>query len=312
MAEIVLVHGIDQQQKTADTLEAEWVPALAGALRLGGFAEEADRLVGKSADARRDVRMAFYGSMFLKGGQQGSGDGPEFTLTQKSFAEQLALEWLQRIAMSASDLSARNSARIALVDLEAIKGESQGLKSGIRSAIASLAQVKGLGRLGVGLVERTVKQSVAQVGIYFESQEGHGQMLTAVARLIDSDTRVVIAHSLGSVIAYEALHLMGSTCSLPLFITMGSPLGVRGLIYDRVWPQPPSFPPCVVRWVNVADTNDFVSAEPDLRQAFSNGIPEHSIFENHFVDNGSSAHEACRYLSKRIVGEAVGEALKGS
>jgi hypothetical protein len=30
MAEIVLVHGIDQQQKSADVLESEWLPALAG------------------------------------------------------------------------------------------------------------------------------------------------------------------------------------------------------------------------------------------------------------------------------------------
>ena len=29
MAEIVLVHGIDQQQKSADKLESAWLPALA-------------------------------------------------------------------------------------------------------------------------------------------------------------------------------------------------------------------------------------------------------------------------------------------
>jgi hypothetical protein len=33
MAEIVLVHGIDQQQKSADKLESAWLPALAGGIR---------------------------------------------------------------------------------------------------------------------------------------------------------------------------------------------------------------------------------------------------------------------------------------
>jgi hypothetical protein len=37
MAEIVLVHGIDQQQKSADRLEQEWLPDLAGDVRIGGI-----------------------------------------------------------------------------------------------------------------------------------------------------------------------------------------------------------------------------------------------------------------------------------
>ena len=36
MAEIVLVHGIDQQQKTADKLESEWLPALSGGVHGSG------------------------------------------------------------------------------------------------------------------------------------------------------------------------------------------------------------------------------------------------------------------------------------
>ena len=44
MAMIVLVHGIALEQKSADMLEAEWLPALAGGVRNAGFPATADRL----------------------------------------------------------------------------------------------------------------------------------------------------------------------------------------------------------------------------------------------------------------------------
>ena len=61
MARIVLVHGIAQEQKSADTLEAEWLPSLAGGVRLAGDAALADTLW---RDARPgSARMAFYGDL---------------------------------------------------------------------------------------------------------------------------------------------------------------------------------------------------------------------------------------------------------
>jgi hypothetical protein len=44
VAVIVLVHGIAQEQRSADDLEAEWLPALAGGLRTAGYPELADKL----------------------------------------------------------------------------------------------------------------------------------------------------------------------------------------------------------------------------------------------------------------------------
>ena len=37
MATIVFVHGIAQQQLPADSLEKDWIPALAGGVRKAGF-----------------------------------------------------------------------------------------------------------------------------------------------------------------------------------------------------------------------------------------------------------------------------------
>ena len=72
MAEIVLVHGIDQQQKSADMLESQWTPCLAGGVRTAGFPEVADCIWREShKPGSIETRMAFYGSLFLAPGQQG-------------------------------------------------------------------------------------------------------------------------------------------------------------------------------------------------------------------------------------------------
>ena len=99
---------------------------------------------------------------------------------------------------------------------------------------------------------------------------------------------------------------------LPLLLTIGSPLGLETIIYQRLRPQPPSFPPRVKRWVNVADREDYVAAEPDLRPMFSDGMPAAAMFESRFtVDNGAQPHNADFYVSKAEVGKAVGEAVSG-
>jgi hypothetical protein len=61
VATIVLVHGIAQEQRSADTLEAEWLPHLAGGLRVAGYEELADRLWHRRGTPEEvSTRMAFY------------------------------------------------------------------------------------------------------------------------------------------------------------------------------------------------------------------------------------------------------------
>ncbi|MFF0000678.1 hypothetical protein [Streptomyces avermitilis] len=73
---------------------------------------------------------------------------------------------------------------------------------------------------------------------------------------------VVIAHSLGSVIAYEILH--GSNdLHVPLLVTLGSPLALPKAIFHRLSPSPDhgrgKRPPAARRWANLADPGDLVA-----------------------------------------------------
>lgn len=93
-----------------------------------------------------------------------------------------------------------------------------------------------------------------------------------VAGVISSTgARVVIAHSLGSVVAYEALHAHPEL-QVDLFLTLGSPLALRHGVFDRLSPAPLADtgerPTGVRRWVNLSDHGDIVAVPRPFKQRF--------------------------------------------
>jgi hypothetical protein len=308
MATIVLVHGIDQQQKSADTLETEWLPALAGGVRTAGFPEIADRLWRDRATPRGiDTRMAFYGHLFLQKGQMGDDPG-DFTAAEEQIAEQLAEEWLVRAAASSRPADQATAARELAYLRKEIGQQEQGLGHLARKAIQSVARVRWFAPYGMGFAERFVKRALAQVTRYLNDDAIGQPARRAVAGLIGPETQIVIGHSLGSVIAYEVVAKLQQP--LPLFLTIGSPLGLQTIVYQKLRSQPPAFPANVQRWVNVSDRDDFIAAEPDLSKMFSRGIPPGASFEStHTVDNGADPHNAGFYLTKAEIGRPIGQAL---
>jgi hypothetical protein len=311
MAEIVLVHGIDQQQKSADTLENDWLPALAGGIRNAGFPDVADQIWrGTGSLGRIETRMAFYGHLFLAPGQQGDDPG-EFGPEEAAFAEALAVEWLKHVVERATKERVRETGGRELAYVTEQMGAEQGAGSVVRSAIASLAKISWFAPYGMGFAERFVNRSLAQVTRYLTNEVIRSAALESVSKLIGPETKVLIGHSLGSVVAYEAAH--GLQQPLPLLVTLGCPLGLQTVIYQRLRPQPPAFPPNVRRWVSVADRDDFIAAEPDLRGLFGTGMPVDALFEGGYtVDNGADPHNAGFYLGKAQLGKPVGEVLSSA
>ena len=123
---------------------------------------------------------------------------------------------------------------------------------------------------------------------------------------MDDDTRVIVAHSLGSVVAYEAL------CANPQwpvrhFITLGSPLGIRNLIFDALQPAPQrevgAWPGNVQHWTNISDSGDVVALTKKLEPLFMPQIVDLS------VANGMKVHDASRYLTTREAGDAIAAAI---
>jgi pimeloyl-ACP methyl ester carboxylesterase len=128
-----------------------------------------------------------------------------------------------------------------------------------------------------------------------------------VAALLDEDTKLVIGHSLGSVVAWEACQALDR--SLPVLITLGSPLGLDNVVYSRLRPQPPTWPAPVHRWVNVAHLDDVIAVEPDLAPLFPG--PDGLTIESHTPPSKHEHHAAAGYLEEQATGRAVADALGG-
>lgn len=117
----------------------------------------------------------------------------------------------------------------------------------------------------------------------------------------------MIAHSLGSVIAYRTL-AEHPGLELPLFIRVGSPLG-SSKVFDTLTPAPVDgvgvWPGGVRRWVNIAAVGDKATTEvPRLADRFGPRV------EDRLVNNGHRAHDPEPYLNNPVTGQAVVEVLR--
>lgn len=306
MATIVLVHGIAQEQYSADTLEAAWLPALAGGVRTSGAHALADLLWRHRADGRIDTRMAYYGDLFLSAGAQGGPSSDPGDDVAAELTESLARALLENAAAFAADPRDRTEAARRLGQLDP-HGEAQGARSALRPALNGLAALRWFAPLGVGVAGRTVWRALSQVTRYLGDERVRAEAQSRVRTQIGPDTRLVIGHSLGSVVAYEALH----HCEHPVaLLTLGSPLGLRTVVYDLLRPAPPTVPVAVTRWDNLVDRDDLVAARVDLAELFpaaagSTVLPVTAPL----VDNGAKPHDATHYLTKSEVGGIVSAVL---
>ncbi|WUD70693.1 hypothetical protein OG937_02850 [Streptomyces sp. NBC_00510] len=122
------------------------------------------------------------------------------------------------------------------------------------------------------------------------------EVATRIAR---HQPRIVIAHSLGSVVAYEALQAHPEL-QPELLLTLGSPLALPRVVYDRLIPAPRASGavlqgirlPGQTRWVNIADPGDPVAVPPQLSKHFAGIALDHtSVISAHY-----RFHHATNYL----------------
>jgi len=84
------------------------------------------------------------------------------------------------------------------------------------------------------------RKDLLQVTRYLTEDDLRAAAQARVAALLDEDTQLVIGHSLGSVLAWEACQALDRP--LPVLVTLGSPLGLDTVVYPRLRPQPPAWP----------------------------------------------------------------------
>lgn len=175
-------------------------------------------------------------------------------------------------------------------------------------AAAILDRIPWFGRSTLAAAS-VVNRTLAQVTRYLDDPAIDDYAIAQVNKHLTTETRVVIGHSLGSVVAYDTLRDRPSDQPVPLMVTLGSPLGLPA-ISQRLQPQPPGFPAAVRRWVNIAAPDDVVAARRELHAVFDRDRPHSAVFEDTWnVDNGSKPHQIKFYVTKKSCGAAVADAL---
>ena len=124
------------------------------------------------------------------------------------------------------------------------------------------------------------------------------------------ETPILITHSLGTVIGLDVIQKLNQE-ELPLFITMGSPLGSEW-IQSRL--KSNDFPRTVGRWINVYDPVDIVT-QPDqrIRNDFTGinnrEVLDHAVGPNTNQDGKLDPHHWWSYLQSTPVQAAVEDFL---
>lgn len=276
MARITAVHGIGQQYLGADVLESEWLPSLRSGLRL----------VNANLLEADDLCCVFYGDLFRPKGFKAPAQPYEPGDVSPNFEQELLEAWWLE--------AARTDPRVPGSEVS-IKARSP---QSVQRALQALTRSKFFADIAL----RTMIGDLKQVSAYFLNEEVRRDIQERVTKAIGPDTLVLIGHSLGSIIAYEAL------CAHPewpvrAFVTLGSPLGIRNLVFERLRPFPLNgrgvWPGKVQQWINVADVGDVVALVKELHGPFGEQV------QDRLVNNGATAHDVKPYLTAKETGAAI-------
>ncbi|MFE2158956.1 serine peptidase [Streptomyces lydicus] len=165
------------------------------------------------------------------------------------------------------------------------------------------------------LTQLFIRLFFREVAAYLRTDDSPARLAAreeVAMRIARHRPRVVIAHSLGTVIAYEALHAHPEL-RVELFLSLGSPLALPRAVFDRLLPRPVGDPPArlgarpdgVARWVNIADPGDPVAIPPHLARSFT-GI---ALDLTDSVHATFGFHHAKNYLSCAATAATLGPYL---
>jgi hypothetical protein len=288
MAAMVGIHGIGQQFRGGYQLATAWFDAVRDGLVRADFRAVATGLTPG------DLRVSFFGDLFRPPGALAAQDPPFTAADIRSDAERdLLAAWYEAAVAQDESLGQPGGALGAG-------------RATVQVMLAGLARCPAMARVA----ERAFIGNLKQVIAFLHDPAVKENVLGRLHAEMASHTRVLIGHSLGSVVAYEYL-CRYQPSGVKLLITAGSPLGIPNVVFDQLTPAPVigtgAWPGTVASWVNVADSDDIVALRKDLAPLFPGPAGQH-VSDRH-VDNGNEPHASDRYLNTRETGSALGDVL---
>lgn len=298
---LIFVHGINNQDLTVDEIGGIWSNALRRAL-------------GTIADpwwSNVEIRTAYYADVLFAAEQSWEASSDTVTPMSASspdedFApDEVAAIYLEmQRAMGISDDNVRQY--LAPGDADApVERMGRGIHKRWLKAIT-----RALENVIPGAAPGLARTFLSQAATYLHKPGVFDEINSLVKDQVfgsfeDLDSSVVISHSLGTIVSYVVLRNIMGPRSLPLFVTLGSPLAI-GIVKKRI-KMPFINPPVVQKWVNGSDKEDFVALHPELnRNSF--GPAEVDNISN--LDNGyNDPHDITKYLAQPTIALEIGQAL---
>ncbi|MFD7028641.1 hypothetical protein ACFWAR_11475 [Streptomyces sp. NPDC059917] len=309
---LVFVHGIGGPRDPEGERVA-WAGALAEGMRAAGHAGAAAALARGGAV---ECAFAYYGDLFHQEQAQGAGDpGSDADAATDAVLAELLVAWVEHLteAADADELRILDHARAQAAPRAQEQGGGQVVRRALDvvTTVLALRPWSGAGRW---ITPKVMVGHLAQVARYLARVEagadGAGldrRIRARVAEAVGDGPAVVVAHSLGSVVALEALHELAAP--VPLFVTIGSPLTMRTAVWPRLVPQPPVVPEGVGDWLNFWDRDDVLTVRPrlerDVRGNSAGVVPRSRRVDS----DGVWVHSAEKYLAQPAVAGPVAEAL---
>jgi subtilisin family serine protease len=134
-------------------------------------------------------------------------------------------------------------------------------------------------------------------------------------RLVDQLPRdgtpvLVVAHSQGSIIAYEVLsQLAANGIDLDALVTIGSPLGIQE-VQDLLQPRPQQMPAVVHRWFNFATLLDPVALDKGLADEYPPQGDSEPVHDELVSNTSWNPHSAVGYLASPRVRNLIRDEMR--
>lgn len=301
MTKLVFVHGRAQEHKDSVALKAEWIDAFRDGLSAAGQ----DLAIDDS-----DVRFPYYGDTLHQLTEGVDADAAARIIVRGENAAELERDFVDGLLGELVEEALRRAkASGALTD--------QQIQAALGSPVIQRGPLDwGWVQRGLELLETHVPGASSGVVAVFTSDVFNYLHNPAVKHIIESGVSeamtpgqrtVVVAHSLGSIVAYNLLRREGGVqgWDVPLFVTVGSPLAVKAV---RNSLAPLNAPPVVERWFNALDPADIVALYPLEAPRFSvDGIENFEGVENPTPNR----HGISGYLGDPVVARRIAAALRG-
>jgi len=285
---LLLVHGRGQQGLDPATLKSEWV----GALNKGALAG------GRALPSGIEVAFPFYGDTLDKFARE---QAIPLTSDIQARGSQSQDEFLVFQAEVAESLRQRAGVTDAQVDAE--YGDNPRPKGPLNWQWVQ-AILRAVDKHGGGMSQSALESFTRDVFLYTTRAGVRDEIDRIVSAMLTEEPTIVVGHSLGSVVAYSVLRKDPRALRVPLFLTVGCPLGIRA-IRDQF--RPLRFPLPVKTWYNAFDPRDVVALNPLDSANFpvAPAIENYALVKNH-TDN---RHGIVGYLDDISVAKRILEGM---